>query len=280
MTRMQAKMMAEARYRLLFRLQEDHEESPEHEHHEPAHRSHVVGQVEEGDLGADDVLVEAYGHGSPGGAQEGDDAARAGDVGHADEHPLAEPGGSVILGVEVVDGDQQGVHGGGHGRVGHDVGQGRGDHEAPEVDHAGLFPHDGEHLVGEPAGQSGLGEDHADDQGREDEEHRRVHEVLESLACRPDHEEDLEHADGQAGHPDGDHLEDPPDAGQEKDREGPLALGTQDEMFARGIHGVGPGWAEVDAKKEDKAKSKEKDAVPVYFGTRCGKGLGGHGTVS
>jgi hypothetical protein len=47
----------------------DHEEPPEQEHHRPADREHVPGELEEGDLLPRDVLKEADRDGTAGRAE-------------------------------------------------------------------------------------------------------------------------------------------------------------------------------------------------------------------
>ena len=162
-----------------LRAVDHHEEAPQQEDHHPADGEHVPAQLEEGDVLAGDLLVEAEGHRAARRAEQGDDAARTGDVRHAHEQALAELGGHVAVVVEPIDGHQQRKDRRGDRGVSHDVGQGGGHDEAPEVDPAGLLAYQHQHLVGEAFGEPGLGEDHADDDRSEDEPHRRVEELLE-----------------------------------------------------------------------------------------------------
>jgi hypothetical protein len=55
-----------------------------------------------------------------------------------------------------------------------------------------VFPHDGQHFVGQPFGQPGFGENQADDDGTENEHDRRVHEILEGHLGRPDQKQGLQ----------------------------------------------------------------------------------------
>ncbi len=95
--------------------------------------------------------------------------------------------------------------------MGHDVRQSCGYDETAQVDHAGSFPDNHQHFVGQAPGQSCLGENHAYDYRGEDEHHRGVHEVIESFFGRTNKEKDLEYAYGQAGYSHWHYFEDPPD---------------------------------------------------------------------
>ncbi len=200
-----------------------------------------------------DLLVETEGDRAAGRAEQGDDAAGAGDVGHAHEEPLAEIRRFVTLVVETVDRDQQGKDRGGDRGVGHDKGQGGGHDEAAEVDAARLLADQDQHFVGQTLGQSGFGEDHADDDRSEDEPDRGVHELLEGELgaadrrittdhhdVRADQEERLDDRDGDAGDTDWHHLEDPPHGGKQKQTEGRLALRAELECLSHRVDGVGP----------------------------------------
>jgi hypothetical protein len=209
--------------------------------HQPADRRHIVGELEKADLLAGHLLIKTHGHRSAGGAEQGDDGAGPGDIGHADKDALAELGRAVVIGVEGVDGHEQGEHGGRHRRMGHEVGEGRGHDEAAEIDHAGLLADDGQHLVGHALGQAALGEYQADDDGAEDKEHRGVHEVLEGHLGLADEKHRLGHADGDAGDADGQNLEDPPGGGQGEDRQSTLAFVAEGEVLAHRVDGIRPG---------------------------------------
>ena len=139
--------------------------------------------------------------------------------------------------------------------MGHDEGEGSGHDEAAEIDTAGFLADQDEHLVGQPLGEPGLGEDHADDDRSEDEPDRGVHELLEGQFgaadggvaanehdVRTDQEQHLDDCDGDAGDPDRDHLEDPPHGGQQKQTERRLALAVELEGLPHRIDGIGPGW--------------------------------------
>jgi hypothetical protein len=132
--------------------------------------------------------------------------------------------------------------------------QGGRDHQAAQQDHAGVLPHHRQHLVGDAPGQTGLGEGQADDDGAEDEHHRGVHEIAESLLGRADQEKGLEHADSDGGDADGDDLEDPPDAGHQEQPDGCLALGAEGEDLAGGVDGIGPVGHEVDDQEYRQAQ--------------------------
>jgi hypothetical protein len=130
-----------------------HHEAPQYEDHDPAHRRHVIGQLQEADLPSDDLVVEPDGHCAAGRSQQGDDAARPGHVGHADEHILAELARRlVVAGVERIDRHQQRVHRGSNRGVRHDMGEQRRHHEDAEQDHARLLADQAEHLVGHALG--------------------------------------------------------------------------------------------------------------------------------
>ena len=68
----------------------------------------------------------------------------------------------------------------------------------PSMIMRGPLTDDGEHLVGDPPGQAGLGEHHADDHRAEDEQDRRIHEILEGHRRFADEKQGLQGAD-QAG---------------------------------------------------------------------------------
>ncbi len=155
------------------------------------------------------------------------------------------------------------VDGGRHRRVGHDVGEGRGDHVATQQDHAGAIPHHLQHLVGQAPGEAGLCENHADHNGSENEEHGRIHEVLEGHLGRPHQEKYLESPDEQAGDADGHHLEDPPGAGPQEDGDGRLAFPGKREVLAHGIHRIGPGRGQIDQHEEKNTSEHEGEPLPV-----------------
>jgi hypothetical protein len=153
--------------------------------------------------------------------------------------------------------------------------RGRGHHEAAEVDHGGAFTHHRQHQVGQSLGEAGLGEDHADHDGSEDEPHRRVKELLEGEFSASEHRPTLDHtvraneeqrlkdADENRGHTDGNDLEDPPDRGHEEERDGGLSLGGEFERLSVGIHRRGPRRREVHAEEENRAEGDEKGPLPV-----------------
>jgi hypothetical protein len=226
---------------VLFRLHDHHEKAPQQKGHQPADGGHIVAQFEESHCFAGDFVVKPQGHGTAGGPQQGDDGAGAGNVGHADKKALAEFGRFVPFAVHGVDGHQQRVDGGRHGGVGHDVGQRGGENKTPQVDHAGLFTHNAQHFIGDPAGQPGFGKHQPHHNGAEDKQHAGVHEIFEGIFGRADEEKHLKHPDGQAGHADGDHLEHPPCGGQQKDRQAPFAFRGERKGFSLGIDGVRPG---------------------------------------
>ena len=76
-----------------------------------------------------------------------------------------------------------------------------------------FFADDGEHLVGQPFGQAGLGKHHADHDRAKDEEHGRIHEILESNAGTSYQKKGLGGSKGDTGYTDWHHLENPPGGG-------------------------------------------------------------------
>jgi hypothetical protein len=138
--------------------------------------------------------------------------------------PFAELGLFVAFAVKRINGYQQGIDGGGHGRVGHDVGQGGGDHKAAQIDHAGFFTHDDQHFIGQALGQAGFGEHQPDHDRCKNEHHRGHHEIRKGIPGRTNQEHGLQYADGQTGDADGHHLENPPGGGQQKYGNGPFAF--------------------------------------------------------
>jgi len=69
-----------------------------------------------------------------------------------------------------------------------------------------------------------LGENKADDDGAEDEQYRRIHEVLEGHFRFPDEKHGLEYSDCDTGDTDRQDLKNPPGSGQGKERQSSLAL--------------------------------------------------------
>ncbi len=151
--------------------------------------------------------------------------------------------------------------------MGHDVGQKGRDHKAAQIDHGRSLSHDHEHLEGQAFGDADLGEYRADDQGSENEEHRRIHEILERICCRPDKKQGLDDPDGDTGHADGQHLENPPGPGQKKQGQGPLALLAQDKMLACRIDGIRPGGRIIHPDEQKDPCEQKNEPPPVK---RCG----------
>ena len=77
---------------LLFRFQENDQVEPDQQHHEPADHEHVGRELEKADLVAGEFLEHAGRGRAARSTEEGDDAAGACGVGHADEQALAEVG--------------------------------------------------------------------------------------------------------------------------------------------------------------------------------------------
>ena len=71
----------------------------------------------------EDIIIEPQGYGAPGGSQEGDNTAGAGDIRHSHKQAFAEPGLLVPFTVKGVDGQEQGVNGCGNRGVSHDMSQ-------------------------------------------------------------------------------------------------------------------------------------------------------------
>ncbi len=270
---------AQTRNRGSLGFVKDHEEGPQDKDHHRADGSHVPGELEKADFDPGDLFVEAEGDRAAGGAEQGDDAAGAGDIGHSHEEPLAEVGRLIALVVETVDGNEQRKDGGGDGGVGHDQGQDRGHDEAAEIDHARLLADECQHLVGETLGQPGLGEDHPDDDGAEDEPHRRMEELLhgefgpadgigltDKELVRPNQEERLSHCDGNACHADGHHLEDPPHRSEEEQGQRRLALFREGEGFTHGVDGCRPGGREVNGEEQTETEQEEEEPLGVDGG--------------
>ena len=150
----------------------------------------------------------------------------------------------------------------------HDVGQGCRDNEATEINHAGFFTDDDQHLVSQTSGQPCFCEYQSDHDRGKDEHDRGHHEIRKCIPGRTDQEQRLQDPDGQAGDADGNHLEDPPGAGQQKYGDGPLGLPGQREMLARGIHRIGPGRCPINHRKENNAQEKKPHLFPVDI-SRC-----------
>jgi hypothetical protein len=71
------------------------------------------------------------------------------------------------------------------------------------------------------------------------------------------------HPDGQAGHTDGDHLEHPPGAGQQKDCQSAFAFRGERKTFSLGIDGVRPGRGGINKGEQQYANSHEQIFFPV-----------------
>ncbi len=220
---------------LFFRFHDHHEKAPQQKGHQPADGRHIVGQFKKTHGFPGDFIEKSKGDGATGGTQQGDDGTGTGDIGHTDEEAFPEFGRLVSFAVHGVDSHQQGVDGGRHGCVGHDVGQGSGENKTPQVDHAGFFTHNSQHFVCDAAGQPRFREDQANNDGAEDKQYAGVHEILEGIFGRADKEKYLQDPDGQAGHADGHHFEDPPGSGQQKYRQGTLAFRRKRKGFPFGI---------------------------------------------
>ena len=113
----------------------------------------------------------------------------------------------------------------------HDMRQGCCHNKAAQVDHARFFTDNGKHLVGNALGQAGLGENHANHNGTENKEYRRVHEILKGNLGVAYKKKGLQHTDGQASHANGYNLKNPPGCCQQEDSQGPFALRTQNKML-------------------------------------------------
>jgi len=127
------------------------------------------------------------------------------------------------------------------GRMGHNVGQGCGDHKTSQIYHAGFFSHDDQHFIGHAFGQARLCKNQSENDGRKDEHDRRIHKIIKSHLGRTNQEKGLKYADGQTRDTDGHHFENPPGPGQQKNGDRPFCLPAQGKMFSHGIDGVGPG---------------------------------------
>ncbi len=215
--------------------------------------------------------VKAGGDRRPARTEQGDDAAAGCGEGHADEQPLAEARGPIAVFVERVHRHEHGKEGGGGRGMGHHQGQKRGHGEASEIERAGALARKGQHHVGRPLGDAGLGQGHADHQGGRHEPDGGIHEVGERLPGRPDEKQRLQGADGHGGHADGNHLGRPPGQGQPQQPERRLALVRQREAVSRRVHGVGPGGQKVYDAEDPDADAQAEDALPVEMPFRPGE---------
>ncbi|EKD34661.1 MAG: hypothetical protein ACD_75C02244G0001 [uncultured bacterium] len=152
----------------------------------------------------------------------------------------------------------------------HEVSKRRGHNEAAQIDHAGPLADDGEHFIGHSLGQAALSENQTDHDGSENKKNRRIHEILERYLRLTNEKHGLGHTDSDAGHTDGQNLENPPGCGQGKNRQCSFAFLGQNKMVALRVDGIRPGRAIVDDKKQSDPQQKEEYPFPVErsFGLR------------
>lgn len=66
---------------------------------------------------------------------------------------------------------EQGKHGDSNSSMRHEMGQYASHNKTAEIDHAGPFPNNGEHLIGHSSGQTGFGKHQSNDNGTKDKKH-------------------------------------------------------------------------------------------------------------
>ncbi|EKD35885.1 MAG: hypothetical protein ACD_75C01737G0004 [uncultured bacterium] len=152
--------------------------------------------------------------------------------------------------------------------MGHQVGERRSHDKTTEIDHAGPFTDNRQHFVSHPLGQTAFGEDQTDNDGAEDEEDRRIHEILEGYLRFANEKHGLGHSDRNTGNADRQYLENPPGGSQGKYRQSSFTFLGQNKMIAFGIDGVGPSRAVIDYKEKSNPQNEKKYSFPVERGLR------------
>ncbi len=154
----------------------------------------------------------------------------------------------------MVNGQQQRIHGRGHGRMGHDEGHCRGHGERTQVDMCGSLADQAQHRVGHAMGEAGYRKCLADDDRPNDEPDGRVQIVGKRSPRVANQKKRLDDRDGNAGDADRHDLEHPPGRRQPEQAECELALGREFKRLAHRVHGRREVRHEECGSKNDQAE--------------------------